>query len=243
VRGGGGRGDKSRTVNVVDIDVECDDDYDDDYISVLTVNPEKGKVRVTCTLELPGKCVDFLVDTGSSCCLIPRACVADAMPLKPGKGMKLSTYTGEQIPVLGTVILPAFNPKTKEKFRIRFLVVERGTPVIGASAAQKMGLVAVDRHRVSGPTVKESVRQNVSFRAAPPEVKQPPEPSTAQEWYGRGRGVADRRVRGDQARSRNGARARALRPGEAVAARPRRQQRRGQRDPVDRAQGRHGGAG
>ena len=61
----------------------------------------------------------------------------------------LTAYNKEQISALGTARVSLRNPKTRKKYNVEFVVVDGNyTPLIGARAAQQMGLLVVQHHNI-----------------------------------------------------------------------------------------------
>ena len=84
--------------------------------------------------------VQFQVNCGES---------TNILPLKYAKGEELDScsqtpfmFHGTTVTPVGSCALPVVNPKTNEKYKVRFLVVKEDlTPLLGLNATQKMKLL------------------------------------------------------------------------------------------------------
>ena len=62
---------------------------------------------------------------------------------------------------VGSCALPVVNPKTKEKYKVRFLVVKEDlTPLLGLNATQKMKLLTV--HKENFINVMENANDDLT---------------------------------------------------------------------------------
>ena len=60
--------------------------------------------------------------------------------------MSLVMWNGTKVAPVGSCALPVLNPKTNEKYKVRFLVVKEDlTPLLGSNATQKMRLLTVHK--------------------------------------------------------------------------------------------------
>ena len=86
--------------------------------------------------------VKFQVDSSASVNVIPVKFVADKK-LEPTM-TTLRMWNDTTLKPLGLCRLILHNPKNKNKFSVEFLVVDRHlTPLMGAKAAQQMGLITI----------------------------------------------------------------------------------------------------
>ena len=83
------------------------------------------------------------VDSGASVNVIPAKFVADKK--LEGTTKTLQMWNDTTLQPLGSCRIILQNPKDKKKFSVEFLVVDKQlTPLIGAKAAQQMGLITVN---------------------------------------------------------------------------------------------------
>ena len=131
---------------------ESSDDSDVEYITSVVAQPEMihavtqeddyPKVIYT-EMFVDKKEVKFQVDSGASVNVIPVKFVSDK-ELEPTT-KTLQMWNDTILKPLGSCRLILHNPKNKKKFSVEFLVVDRQlTPLIGAKAAQQMGLITVN---------------------------------------------------------------------------------------------------
>jgi len=90
--------------------------------------------------------VKFQVDSGASVNVIP----AELAPDKPLKRTTktLRMWNDMTLQPLGSCRIIIQNPKNGKKFSVEFLVVGKQlTPIIGARAAQQMGLITINKKK------------------------------------------------------------------------------------------------
>ena len=130
---------------------ESSDDSDVEYITSIVVQPETVHAvthanypkEIYTEMVVDKKHVKFQVDSGTSVNVIPVKFVA-------GKKLENTTKTLQMwndttLKPLGSSRLILRNPKNNKKFNVEFIVVdEKLTPLIGATAAQQMGLITVN---------------------------------------------------------------------------------------------------
>ena len=165
---------------------ESSDDSDVEYITSIVVQPEMvhaltqehyPKVIYT-EMFVDKKEVKFQVDSVASVNVIPVKFVADKK-LEPTT-KTLQMWNDTTLKPLGSCRLIFHNPKNKKKFSVEFLVVdEQLTPLIGAKAAQQMGLITVNTQnfKIAEPperprTEVKSVQTADEIVASYPEVFQ-----------------------------------------------------------------------
>jgi len=130
---------------------ESSDDSDVEYITSIVVRPETVHTVTQATypkeiyteMVVNKKHVKFQVDSGASVNVIPVRFVADNNLQRTTKTLQMWNET--TLNPLGSCRIILQNPKNKKKFSVEFLVVdEQLTPLIGAKAAQQMGLITVN---------------------------------------------------------------------------------------------------
>ena len=132
---------------------ESSDDSDVEYITSIVVQPETVHTVTQATypkeiyteMVVNKRHVKFQVDSGASVNVIPVRFVADNKLQRTTKTLQMWNET--TLKPLGSCRVILQNPKNKKKFSVEFLVVdEQLTPLIGAKAAQQMGLITVNMH-------------------------------------------------------------------------------------------------
>eukprot|EP00914_Ancora_sagittata_P015152 GHVO01029710.1.p1 GENE.GHVO01029710.1~~GHVO01029710.1.p1 ORF type:complete len:1206 (-),score=132.44 GHVO01029710.1:398-4015(-) len=118
---------------------------DEEVISSMeVVQAVSEKKSVHCEMYVEGKRTNFLIDCGATVNVITSNLIPKGATVNTD-GPTLRMWDGSTVQSEGTVILRVVNPKTGEKFRVKFVKVARSlTPLIGMSAAQKMGLLSVN---------------------------------------------------------------------------------------------------
>ena len=131
---------RSKTVYSVD-----DDDTDQQaslFVGVVHAKTQRQTDEWTVELKLDHKQVKFKLDTGAPANVIPYSLlqrIGKKNILRP-TNVKLSTYTGEKIPVKGKC---NWSVKYKKKaFTLEFIVVKSDAkPILGVQACEEMGLI------------------------------------------------------------------------------------------------------
>ena len=74
-------------------------------------------------------------------------------------------WNGTKVTPVGSYALPVVNPKTNEKYKVRFLVVKEDlTPLLGLNATQKMKLLTV--HKENFVNVVENANDDLTANYA-----------------------------------------------------------------------------
>ena len=130
---------------------EWSDDSDVEFITSIVVQPEtvhsitqpNHPKEIYIEMVVDRKHVKFQVDSGASLNVIPAKFVADKK--LEGTTKTLQMWNDTTLQPLGSCRIIIQNPKDKKKFSVEFLVVDKQlTPLIGAMAAQQMGLITVN---------------------------------------------------------------------------------------------------
>ena len=117
----------------VELSTEDDNKSTSEVINSVTDFPNK----IYAHMEIQGKPVRMQIDSGASCNVLPKKYL-------PG----VAEINKQQISALGKARASMRNPMTRKKYNAEFVVVVGNyTPLIGARAAQQMGLV-VQHHNI-----------------------------------------------------------------------------------------------
>ncbi|CAB4039108.1 Hypothetical predicted protein, partial [Paramuricea clavata] len=114
---------------------------DDEPLFIGAVNSINNEENVFKTLSIEGNEIKFKIDTGSQANIIPLL-TFEKMKLKQTRlerpTAKLTSYTGDYLPVVGECNLKC-NNKT-----LKFFVVKTGqVPIIGLKASQQLNLIKI----------------------------------------------------------------------------------------------------
>ena len=131
-------------------------------ISVVRVQALRGRY-VYARMLVRQQLVQFQVDCGAS---------ANILPLRYTEGEELDScsqtlvmWNGTKVTPVGSCALPVVNPKTNEKYKVRFLVVKEDlTPLLGLNSTQKMKLLTV--HKENFINVVENVNDDLTANYA-----------------------------------------------------------------------------
>jgi hypothetical protein len=130
---------------------ETDEEYE--YVDCITVGAVQGDCprQVYALMEVKGRSIKLQVDTGATVNLIPKSQVGNVKIEPHTKTLRMWNKT-EKKP-LGECRLRVVNPRTGDKYKVRFTVVDGDyTPLLGINACERMGLVSVNDdsfHRVA----------------------------------------------------------------------------------------------
>lgn len=130
---------RSRKVHAVDDDADQQTSL---YIGAVHVNSQSQADEWAVEIQLEHKSVKFKLDTGAQANVIPYSLLQRTGKkniLKP-TNVKLSTYTGDKIPVKGKC---NWTVKYKKKsYFLEFIVVRSDAqPILGIKACEQMGLI------------------------------------------------------------------------------------------------------
>ena len=104
--------------------------------------------QIYAVMEIQGKPVRMQIDSGASCNVLPKKYLLGAAEIQKTNKL-LTAYSKQQISALGTVRVSMRNPRTRKKYNAEIVVVDGNyTPLIGAGAAQQMGLLVVQHHNI-----------------------------------------------------------------------------------------------
>ena len=131
-------------------------------ISVVRVQALRGRA-VYARMLVRQQPVQFQVDCGAS---------ANILPLRYAEGEELDScsqmlvmWNGTKVTPVGSCALPVVNPKTNEKYKVRFLVVKEDlTPLLGLNSTQKMKLLTV--HKENFINVVENANDDLTANYA-----------------------------------------------------------------------------
>ena len=135
-------------ISSVNQDSDCSDS-DSDLASVSTLNAflngvalKKDKL-VYCEMHVRSNPVRLHVDCRGTVSFIARSHIGDTQ--LESSNISLEMWNKEKMKALGTCELPPENPRTSQKYMVKFVVVEEElTPMLNRKAADKMELIKVD---------------------------------------------------------------------------------------------------
>ena len=99
-------------------------------------------------MEIDGKMVQMQVDSGASCNVRPKRNLSEGAEVQK-TDKYLTTYNKEKMSAAGTARVSMRNPKTRTKYNAEFVLVDGNyMPILGARAAQQMGLLVVQHDNI-----------------------------------------------------------------------------------------------
>ena len=134
-----------KKVRSVNQSPDCSDS-DSDVASVKTLSAFVNGVAsardkpIHCEMLIRSKPVSLQVDCGATVSIIPKSHIGDSW-LEPSN-ITLEMWNKARVMALGTCKLLLENPKTSQKYMVKFVVVEEElTPLLSRKAAEKMNLI------------------------------------------------------------------------------------------------------
>ena len=141
-----------------------DEEYEDIHImelqpdeviaeEVLRVENTEFPTKVFATMTVNGQLVKFQIDSGATCNIIPKKHVKDVEETTH----VLAMYNQTTVKPIGKAKVKVVNPRNGKKYRMDFIVLEDGIPIIGSRAAQQMGLITICKENVMKVDDNETV--------------------------------------------------------------------------------------
>ena len=162
---------KSRVHRIDDGSDDSGNDYLDiktlTFDSVNAVGTEKQN-QLYATMLVNNQHVRFQVDSGATCNIIPDVlCNEEALRSMKNTSNVLTMYDGSTLTPRGTCPVKLCNPKTGTKYKLHCVVLDVPcTPIIGNTAAQRMGLIKVNYEHIMSitqdPVSKDTIIQDYS---------------------------------------------------------------------------------
>ena len=111
-------------------------------INAVTQSPQKNKIFASMLIK--GRQISFQLDSGATCNVLPDHFVPPGTKVEKSD-YSLRMYSKALLPITGICKLKVVNPKIQAQYTVRFIIVKGDyVPLLGANAAQKMGLLTVD---------------------------------------------------------------------------------------------------
>ena len=110
--------------------------------------------KLFATMLIESKSVKMQIDSGATCNIVPQKLVPTTTSIVENR-KELVSYCKNKLKAIGVANISFRNAKNNKKYRAEFVIVDGDyTPIIGASAAQKMDLIVVQRHNILEVTSK-----------------------------------------------------------------------------------------
>ena len=104
--------------------------------------------------------VDFQLDTGATCNIIPAYLVDDTTEIIKTDKL-LAMYNNTTMNTVGSCKLKLRNPKNNKRYKAEFVVVDyKCTPLLGSIATQQMNLMKVVQENILMIIQPESAHQH-----------------------------------------------------------------------------------
>ena len=132
---------------------QADRDYNQANVSIVsTISKQTEDINKYVRCRISGRTVDLLVDSGAKISLLNSSFVNSLRrsPRYEPSNVKLSTYTGSPINVLGTVRLNV-NFRSQELTSFPFHVVRSGNNLLGMDLFDALGF------RISTPEIESTI--------------------------------------------------------------------------------------
>lgn len=115
--------------------VDNDSDAEDFVYAISSGNKE-----IKCKLQVNGKKIPFLIDTGSSVNLLPKRFASNIRPT----GKRLKMWNGTTVTPVGESMETTFNPKSNTTQRINFVICTNDArPILGLQACETLKVIQI----------------------------------------------------------------------------------------------------
>ena len=138
--------DPSSEEEILSVELSAEDDNVSTSETINSVTDFPNKIYAV--MEIQGKPVRMQIDSGASCNVLPKKYLPGVAEIQKSS-KSLTAYNKQQISALGTARVSMRNPRTRKKYNAEFGVVDGNyMPLIGARAAQQMGLLVVQHNNI-----------------------------------------------------------------------------------------------
>lgn len=135
---------KTKNLNILEnADSNCDSEPDPNsaWIGAIHTN---GR-RLCAEMHVGSAPVVFQLDSGAEVNTICERHIAKSVKVKPTK-QRLMVWNGEQVAPNGEVVIAVMNPKTGQRFKVKFIVVgDNFSNLLGLKALTKMNLITINK--------------------------------------------------------------------------------------------------
>ncbi|XP_035679983.1 uncharacterized protein K02A2.6-like [Branchiostoma floridae] len=135
---------------------------EDDYVMTITdtrlrtentfsMSHPKYAKQVHAKMKLEGRMVNFQLDLGATCNVMPKqTLLRNKIQYKTSGAQRvLKMYNNSEIVSEGETDLKMINPKTGKRYVVNFVVIDSDSmPLLGANAIQQIGVVTVHYDRI-----------------------------------------------------------------------------------------------
>ncbi|XP_065061116.1 uncharacterized protein K02A2.6-like [Rhopilema esculentum] len=141
-------------------------------INAVSQSPPKNKIFASMIIK--GRQICFQLDSGATCNVLPKHFVLPGTKVEK-LDHSLRLYSQAVLPINGICKLKVVNPKNQTEYTVRYVVVKGDyVPLLGANAAQKMGLLTVNYANIFNANVdnvsSNSIASNSTHQQAQPTV-------------------------------------------------------------------------
>ena len=130
------------------------DSSEEELLTVTQVSDSVNALRdsdshkVFATMLIDGKQIKMQIDSGATCNILPKKFVPSTASISETR-KELVSFCKNKLQAVGVANISFRNAKNNKKYRAEFVIVDGDyTPIIGASAAQKMELIVVQKHNI-----------------------------------------------------------------------------------------------
>ena len=140
-------------------------------LEINSVSQSPTKNKIFASMFIKGRQVSFQLDSGATCNVLPEHFVPPGTKVEKSDH-SLRLYSKVLLPIRGICKLKVTNPKTQTEYTVRFIIVKGDyVPLLGANAAQKMGLLAVNYANIFDANV-DNISSNSIASSSPSQQAQ-----------------------------------------------------------------------
>ena len=141
-------------------------------INAVSQSPPNNKIFASMIIK--GRQISFQIDSGATCNVLPEHFVPPVTKVEKSDH-SLRLYSRALLPINDICKLKVLNPKIQTEYTVRFVVVKGDyVPLLGANAAQKMGLLTVNNANIFNANVdnvsSNSIASNITHQQAQPTI-------------------------------------------------------------------------
>ena len=112
-------------------------------LEINSVSQSPPKNKIFASFFIKGRQISFLLDSGATCNVLPEHFVPPGTMVEKSDHC-LRLYSKALLPIRGICRLKVESPKIQTEYTVRFIIMKGDyIPLLGANAAQKMGLLTV----------------------------------------------------------------------------------------------------
>ena len=136
-------------------------------LEINSVSQSPTKNKIFASMFINGRQISFQLDSGATCNVLPEHFVPPGTKVEKSDH-SLRLYSKALLPIRGICKLKVTNPKTQTEYTLKGDYV----PLLGANAAQKMGLLTVNYANISDANVDNISSNSIASSSQSQQAQQ-----------------------------------------------------------------------